>query len=315
MRTVSFIWITAFLMAVCVVQASSGESSRGFYLAPAQPMVQNERIMIKFCWEPLQGAKSYTILVAKDSLFKDTIAKKTSKDTLFVLQGLDSKVSYFWKVSAVDSKGQKVWNAGGVQTFVTPIVVLPAKAEIPRGQALVDGIVSPGEWDGAARMSLQYFGGQSTSHPNPEAQMMWNDSALYILIKTTTPDGNPPRISVTDRDGAVYSDDAFEIFLTTPDSTTFYQFIFNWSGVQYDGKGADASFNCNWSAKTTVSGTNIIAEVAIPWNQIEAAPKAGESWKFNLAVDFNRQTLVRTWSKYGFMLGDTKTFGTIVLGN
>jgi hypothetical protein len=299
------------------MQAGTLKSTNGFYLAPAQPMVQNQRIVVKFSWEPLQGAKSYTITVSKDASYNNVITQKTGKDTLYILPGLESKTTYYWKVSAISSNGKTIPSLNDAQSFITPIVILPAKAEIPRGKAAIDGIISPGEWDKAAKLSLQYFGsgGVTGDYPNPEAQMMWDDTALYMLFKASTPTGNPPKMSVTDRDGAVYTDDAFEIFLSHPDSTVFYQFIFNWLGTQYDGRGPDAGFNPNWIVKTTVNGTSIIAEVAIPWDQIERAPKAGEAWKCNLAADFNRQTLVRSWSKYDFLLGETKTFGTIVLGN
>ncbi len=308
------LFLIGILSMCCLANAGT---TQGFYSAPAQPMVKDQRIVVKFSWEPLQGASSYAVLLAKDASFTRIVAKKTVKDTLFVVNGLESKATYYWKVSAVTSNGKTVWNSNGAQSFLTSMIILPAKAEIPRGNAEIDGTVSPGEWDKAAKMSLQYFGtgGVTGDYPNPEARMMWDDTALYMLFKASTPTGNPPRISVTDHDGPVYTDDGFEIFLTHPDSMIFYQFIFNWAGIQYDGKGADAGFNPSWAVKTKITGTSVIAEVAIPWDQIERAPKAGEAWKCNLAADFNRQTLVRSWSKYDFMLGDPKTFGTIILGD
>lgn len=303
--------VTVLLLLCCMNAAASGQ----FFLAPAQPYVQDQELSARFCWEPLPGAKTYTIQVAGNLAFTQISIDKTIKDTAFILNGLESKTTYYWRVSAEDRSGQKILNAGGVQSFVTPVVVLPASADIFRGRAVVDGIETTYEWENATELRLQYYGAgaQAGNHPDPEARMMWDDSALYILLKTKTPKGNPPSVSVSDHDGPVYTDEAFEIFLLPPDSMTYYQFIFNWKGAQYDGKGSDAGFNPAWSVKTEIDGDSVVAEVAIPWSQIDAKPKAGDVWKCNLAADFDRQSFVRSWSKYGFMLGDPKTFGTITL--
>ena len=310
------ITLTILILIIVGVTTPNPAKTQAFRLGTAQSGTIGSAISVKFNWQPMFAARSYTIVVARDPKFEQIVVKSKVEDTVYTLNGLEGLTKFYWKVSAVSAKGATIWNIGGIDSFTTPMVMLPSKAVIPGGKAVIDGVISPGEWDNAVRMPLVYYGLLSSNdlQEAPVMKAMWDGNAIYFIFQASTINGNAPKVSVTEHDGQVWIDDGFEVFLKPEKSDIYYQFILNWKGTRYEGKGMDATFTCDWQAASTINGNSVIAEAAIPWAGIGAKPKIGSKWGANFSADFDNQVLIRTWSKPGILLHDVSTFGTLVFG-
>ena len=62
-------------------------------------------------WSAVQGAESYRVQLAKDSLFTRMVQDVSGiTDTMFTVTGLDNGTTYFWRVQAVNYTGSSVWS-------------------------------------------------------------------------------------------------------------------------------------------------------------------------------------------------------------
>ena len=81
------------------------------------------------------------------------------------------------------------------------------------------------------------------------AQVCYDASNLYVRFRCPAPEPDKLTGEVRERDGAVWQDEAVELFLD-PEKTGAhsYQFIVNCKGSRYDGRDGDAGWNGEWSA-------------------------------------------------------------------
>ncbi len=71
-------------------------------------------------WNPSTGAATYSVQVAKNYGFTDSVVTYLSMDTSYNLSGLDWTSRYYWRVNAVDSAGSPSrWSA--YRYFRTPV--------------------------------------------------------------------------------------------------------------------------------------------------------------------------------------------------
>ncbi len=160
---------------------------------------------------------------------------------------------------------------------------------------VIDGVLGPDEWTGLAPI-----GGPALTNGKPArltffAGMVYDDAGIYAFCVSEIPDLSILRAAVKERDGAVYGDDCYEIFLDPdPDTPTqYFHLVANSIDTHYDGFGKkDSSWNGDWRSKSVVEeledGRGLwTIEIAVPFETLGvSAPEDGATWRFNLC---------RTW--------------------
>ncbi len=68
-------------------------------------------------WSSSKGATSYRLQVSLSSDFSSTVIDRSLGDTTFVLSGLSSMTTYYWRVCATDTTGSSAWV--GPRNFTT----------------------------------------------------------------------------------------------------------------------------------------------------------------------------------------------------
>ena len=192
----------------------------------------------------------------------------------------------------------------------------PAPAQIPAAAAppiprydvkratspvTVDGKLDDAAWAKASTPATLHFFWESQTGAKQKtlAKLLWDDQALYLGFEAEDSDING---QLTERDAAVYRDDAIEIFINPnpKQEVLYYGFEMNVRGALYDYlnynertffKRYDAT---NVKIATTVRGTLNVRtdtdegwtlEASIPWQNFEELsrrPAVGAIWKANI---------------------------------
>ena len=105
---------------------------------------------------------------------------------------------------------------------------------------VIDGTIGDGEWSGASSpwMFVDIASGNLASR-QPAVWLSRDDAALYVAASLPLPPGKKPVAAVTVRDGAVWEDDAFEVFLDPVCDGEYKQLIVNSVGNQWDSLRQD----------------------------------------------------------------------------
>ena len=184
---------------------------------------------------------------------------------------------------------------------------------------VIDGALAPGEWDCASGPGgFSLVGGKLLAPDQPEVYVTYDKDNLYVAARLPLPKGRQPKMAVTQRDGPVWEDDAFEIFLDPSGRRgSYYQLIVNARGTQWDGLQQSESWNAEWTSKTHVGETDWILEEAIPFASLKAStPADGQSWAVNFAWDrFTPWGFIGTWAPMSSNLHDPGRFGTLVFSS
>jgi hypothetical protein len=165
----------------------------------------------------------------------------------------------------------------------------------------VDGKLDEPAWAKASEpLTLQFFWeSQTGAKQKTLAKLLWDDQALYLGFDADDADITG---QLTERDAAVYRDDALEIFINPNprQEVLYYGFEMNVRGALYDYlnynertffKRYDAT---NVKIATTVRGTLNVRtdtdegwslEASIPWQNFEELsrrPAVGATWRANI---------------------------------
>ncbi len=191
---------------------------------------------------------------------------------------------------------------------------------------VLDGRISPGEWDcAAATTAFHSYADGSIIADGPVLFAAYDDKHIYLLVLTPQDPSRPlsARATVPDQ-AAVANDDSIELYLCH-DGENVYQILSNPAGVTADLKNN----SLEWDGEYTIvpgqceaselpaewglpEGKYWFAEAAIPYSTIEAGPPSpGSRWLINAAV--NRSG---PWSvlavKTAKMFSDITTHPTLV---
>lgn len=192
-----------------------------------------------------------------------------------------------------------------------PLVTIPASAKAPT----IDGTIAPGEWDHAAGPGLFTVLGGSLAPVQPEVHVTYDQANLYLAARLPLPAGSRPKATETQRDGALWNDDAFEVFLDPAGQrASYYQFIANARGTQWDSLKQDGSWNATWTARTGGGDGFWSVEFAIPFASLKvAAPTEGQTWAANFAWDCQTPSpSISSWAPLRQGLHDPGNFGALV---
>ena len=116
------------------------------------------------------------------------------------------------------------------------------------------------------------------------------------------------KAEVTKRDGTVWLDNSVEYFIDiNRDYHSYYQFIVNSIGTQYDKKcyckgNCTANWNCKWLVGTRVGAKSWSCEIAIPFSSLEVpSAKHGQVWGMNFCRNSHALTKEHSaWSGKAF---------------
>jgi hypothetical protein len=224
-----------------------------------------------------------------------------------------------------------------------PVVIVPRAATA----VTVDGRLDEGAWAMASRVPLPI--NAATMYPHSQwasASICYDRDNLYVGFRS---DKNPGPLvaAVRERDGSVWEDDAFELFLTPPRKPEaqasgrppspetplagdwgchatpqtpedFFQFVFNSAAVVYDARHGQSGWNGKTSVKTAVADDHWTVEAAIPFTELgTSTPKAGEMWLGNFCRDWARpkpaQPVYTGWAYIqGGFLAEPAKYGRLV---
>ena len=187
-----------------------------------------------------------------------------------------------------------------------------AARKLPKAPT-IDGRVREGEWAEAAAVSgFAALGTGRLAAAATTAYVAYDNANLYVAFVCTTT--VPPQGEKRARDGAVWEDDAVEVFLD-PGATgsRYLQFIGNCVGSRWDSQGRDGSWNGEWDFAAAVGKGAWTAELRIPFASLGvAAPKDGAVWGINLARDRRTpEAEVSSWAFTGGTFHEPARFGVL----
>mgnify|MGYP005839547063 CR=1 FL=1 len=188
------------------------------------------------------------------------------------------------------------------QTAIVPPAPIP----------VIDGRLSPGEWDAAARLTGFTLHGSDQVAPEQTQVFVTGDHRrLYLGFRCIQPGGRT-KADVQARDGEVWTDDAIEFFLQPNlGEDTYYQFVGNSTGVFFDSQGLGGrDWNGKWEYQTSVHEGCWEGEVSIALAELGIVP--GSLIGFNVCRD-QQIPIARAscWSPVGASFHDTSRFGQL----
>ncbi len=155
-------------------------------------------------------------------------------------------------------------------------------------------------------------------------QIAADQDALCIMIRNFT---DPAKIKskVKQYDGALWNDEANEIFLFDEKRSEGWQFIVNASGTGFDAKmfqrvpgdpwRSDAKWNGKWKRSAQITDDGFVTRFYIPWKTLNIDPSQNFELKFNAAADYPSNGEYPTWSCYRGNRHDLGKYGTISVAN
>ncbi len=160
---------------------------------------------------------------------------------------------------------------------------------------VIDGDLTDECWKNATRITnfykcLRGIYSAKAAESKTEVFIGYTDTSLYIGGKSYEKNIKDIRRRTKNRDGHVYKDDCYEIFIDTDhDYTTYYQIVINSIGTIYDSykgvkaRSSDKKWNGNFKAAGKVGNDYWGVEIEIPFGQLhDAKVGKGAIWGFNI---------------------------------
>lgn len=178
---------------------------------------------------------------------------------------------------------------------------------------VIDGVLSPGEWDGAAHTAaFRQVIPVENGEPSERTEMWVTFDAHHVYVAVRSHDANAasiPQVSLV-RDQDDGSDDLIRIvFDPFHRANDGYFFSLTAAGGKHDGliqnKG-EARFEWDgiWHGKASVDASGWTAEFAIPTKTISFDP-ANPVWGFNVGRALRKKNEVMRWSGYSRLKSTT----------
>jgi hypothetical protein len=178
----------------------------------------------------------------------------------------------------------------------------------------VDGKLSAGEWDGAAKLTgFTLHDSDALAPDQSEVYVTWDRERLYLGFRCAQ-SGGRPKAEARARDGEAWTDDAMEFFIQ-PDlnESLTYQFVGNSAGVFYDGRGVGGgAWNGQWVYEASVGEGAWEGELSLPLANLALMP--GTTIGFNACRDQQTPTARSScWSPVTGSFHSTASFGQLAL--
>ncbi|NUQ63016.1 MAG: hypothetical protein HUU20_11030 [Pirellulales bacterium] len=200
--------------------------------------------------------------------------------------------------------------------------VPPPMLVVPRASTAVtvDGRLDEAAWSTASRVPLPI--NAATMYPHSQwasASVCYDRENLYVGFRSDKAPG-PLACDARERDGNVWQDDAFELFLTPSPKTpgNFFQLVFNSAAAVFDARHGRSDWNGAVPVKTFVADDHWTLEAAIAFEELGVGtPRAGETWLGNFCRDWARPKpappIYTGWAYIqGGFLAQPEKFGRLV---
>ncbi len=165
----------------------------------------------------------------------------------------------------------------------------------------IDGILDEPSWQLAPMMNdfFQYLPNEGTSPDHPaEVRILFNDDAIYVgaILYDSSPDSILKELGA--RDAEDINADYFRICLdpynTRQDAYFFGVFA---SGVQFDHKVSDYTYDAVWESEVKITDKGWVVEMKIPYSAIRFPKKSEQLWAFQVNRYVRRTREFTQWAK------------------
>ncbi|UOQ77728.1 carbohydrate binding family 9 domain-containing protein [Hymenobacter sp. 5516J-16] len=169
----------------------------------------------------------------------------------------------------------------------------------------LDGVLDEAVWQ-QAPVASDFV----QQRPNPgvpekqktEVRILYDDANLYVgaVMHDVAQDSILREMTQRDHFG---NTDLFSVFLDTyQDQLNGYNFTVTTSGVQLDARyspagGEDFNWNAVWDARTSMRGTDWIAELRIPYSALRFSNAPEQLWGLNFARQRKRDNAQFFWNE------------------
>lgn len=174
-------------------------------------------------------------------------------------------------------------------------VTVPRCAAPPR----IDGRLDDPCWEKAATLDRFVLLRTQAQPTQPTTVYLTFDAEhLYLGAICREDQMEALRAEVTERDGAVYEDDCFEVFLSPRSQPeVYYHLVVNVRNTQRDDLGADAGgWDASWRSATARGEDAWTVEIALPFSVLQIPGDVPETWAFNLAREERPHGELSTWA-------------------
>ena len=199
----------------------------------------------------------------------------------------------------------------------SPLLALPRPlltvARAPR-PPVIDGKLRPGEWQYAGcTAGLLNLADGDIAAEQTTVYVTYDAQRLYVAFEAFLTTERSPRASESRRDGGVWGDESFELFLVPAGQPqgSFYHFIGNSIGTVFDRRGTDKAWNGDWRFANDAGMGRWTGEIAIDLCQLGAGDPTGQTWAANFARNAGAHT---SWSFTGRGYSNPQRFGAIQFG-
>lgn len=187
----------------------------------------------------------------------------------------------------------------------------------------IDGLLDDNCWK-EAKAITGFFDFWTSGKPGmkQELKLCFDKKALYLGAVLFEDNIDKIRTAVASRDDPDYWKDDFVEICISPDNnpeTSFRKFCVNPIGTQVDiwqHGDCDYTWNGGWQAQAKTGKDRWILEVAIPWDNFEKGPVAGDIWTFEfIRFAYSTGALQGVSLSPGARHGEPAKFGLLLFEN
>ena len=155
--------------------------------------------------------------------------------------------------------------------------------------AKIGGAPTEKDWESAPVVTDFKSGAEKDAERKTIAKTLYDGKNIYFRVDALEPRMSAALSRKTTRDDKIWEDNDLEFFLVPPAlGGKYLHLITNANGMVFDAmtlhaSDSDIGFDAKAEVKTTALPDRWRAEVAIPFSSLGGAPKAGDSWKANVA--------------------------------
>ena len=162
-----------------------------------------------------------------------------------------------------------------------------------KGPVTIDGKPDEAAWSGLPLVTGFRLLGAPKSFARKQSwfRIGWDASHLYVMATCDEPDVAQMKLTLPDG-AALWIEDSLEFFFVI-DPPEYQQFV-----VSPAGKRTWVAGGANWRAAASRTQNAWRMEMAVPLAALDVRPKAGDTWRFNVArnqVTANHGERHATW--------------------
>lgn len=164
----------------------------------------------------------------------------------------------------------------------------------------IDGILDEAFWQQAIPVS-DFIQGRPIENSKPsfvtEMKVAYDNNALYVAAFMHDPAPDSILHELGNRDDMDLNADLFQ-FKIDPYNARQDAFVFGvWaSGVQFDNKWTDVTFNAVWQSAVAINNEGWIVEIKIPYSAIRFPKKEVQKWGVQFTRNIRRNREFDQWS-------------------